>query len=511
MRLPGSINLLYLRLAIPSAALSSILVGLGLAFIAIYGLFSEKFPVLIYTMPLSFILVLSSVVLLLYRNKLQDEELEKVRNDLRHLSTRDVLTGLANRALIHEQLAARVATARRSGGLVSVIYLDLDRFKTINDSLGHDIGDLLLQSVAHLLLQQVREEDAVGRLGNDEFLILASIDKIDDVIRLAKRTLDALCEPMLIDGLEFRCNASLGIAMFPSDGADASSLIRCADIAMHQARDDETKHWNLYSQEMRLLLDKELAMETALIGAIDRKELQLYLQPQFGAVDNRLAGCEALLRWQHQGDWVAPFEFIEIAEKTGMILEIGEWVIAEACRILQSWGDNAVAISVNVSGRQMGDVHFVSRVLAITRKYRIDPHLIGFEITETMLMENLDQCLERLNQLREAGFSISMDDFGTGYSSLAYLTQLPIDELKIDRSFVSGEQSSEVVLDTIVAMGRALEMLVVAEGVETEQQRKMLIASGCDLLQGFLLAKPMPVAEFESRYIWINGDHQQKA
>lgn len=506
MKLPDFTSLALRCLALPLVAVSNLLIVLGLSCFAVYSLFGGSSLIINYALFPAFALVILGVGLLLYHNKLKVVELEQAHHDLRHLSTRDVLTGLANRALIHEQLVNRVATARRSGGQIAVVFLDLDRFKAVNDSLGHDIGDLLLKSVAQILLRQVREEDSVGRLGSDEFLILASIDQVDDVIKLVNRTLEVLDKPVSIDGFGFRCHASFGISVFPEDGKDADSLIRCADLALHLAKVDEARQWNLYSQEMRVLLDKELAMETALIGAIDRNELKLYLQPQFAAFDNRLAGCEALLRWKHQGEWVAPFEFISIAERTGMILEIGEWVIAEACRILKHWGDNAVAISVNVSGRQLGDEHFVSRVFATTRKYRINPDLIEFEITETMLMENLDQCLQRLNQLREAGFSISMDDFGTGYSSLAYLTQLPIDELKIDRSFVSGEQASEVVLDTIVAMGRALDLLVVAEGVETEQQRAMLVASGCDLLQGFLMAKPMPVAEFESKYLCGTDD-----
>lgn len=511
MKITGFTRLAYRCLAVPLVTNSSLLVLLGLCCFAVYSFFSGNSSIINYALPPAFALIILGVGLLLYHIKLQGEDLDRARHDLRNLSTRDALTGLANRALIHERLANRIATARRSGGQIAVVFLDLDRFKAVNDSLGHDIGDLLLKSVARILLRQVREEDAVGRLGSDEFLILAAIDRVDDVIKLVNRILDALGKPVSIDGLEFRCHASLGISVYPDDGKDADSLIRCADLALHLAKNDETRQWNLYSQDMRVLLDKELAIEAALIGAIDRNELELYLQPQFAAFDNRLAGCEALLRWRHQGEWIAPVEFISIAERTGMILEIGEWVIAEACRILQRWGDNAVAISVNVSGRQLGDGHFVSRVFATTRKYRINPDLIEFEITETMLMENLDQCLERLNQLRDAGFSISMDDFGTGYSSLAYLTQLPIDELKIDRSFVSGEQSSEVVLDTIVAMGRALDMLVVAEGVETEQQRAMLIASGCDLLQGFLMAKPMPVDEFESKYLWYTDDSLIKA
>jgi len=431
--------------------------------------------------------------------------------DLRRLATRDPLTGMANRALIQEQLQIMLAHARRSEELVAVIFLDLDRFKTVNDSLGHSIGDALLKAVADTLSETVREQDAVGRLGGDEFLLLAPSKEHGDIIALAHRIIDALAKPFSIEGYELRTNASLGIAIFPGDGEDVDTLMRSADLAMYRAKADEVKRWHLYSDDMSLVLSEELELETALIGAIDRGELELYLQPQFHAHNSQLAGCEALLRWKYDGNWIAPFEFIRIAEHTGMILEIGDWVIAEACRFIKRWDKRAMRVSINVSGRQLGDANFVSRVFAITRRYKVDPGLLEFEITETMLIENLDHCIERLNELRDAGFGISIDDFGTGYSSLAYLTRLPIDELKIDRSFVSGSQHSIVILNTIIAMARALDLLVVAEGVETEEQRRSLAASGCDLLQGYLLAKPMPVGEFESDFLWLAEKNRRKA
>ena len=428
------------------------------------------------------------------------ERLSTSQVDLRRLATRDPLTGMANRMLIKEQLVNMLARASRSASLVGVIFLDLDRFKTVNDSLGHDIGDKLLKAVAELLAQQVRQEDAVGRLGGDEFLFLISANDFTDVKTLADRIIKELAQPYFIDGHEIRTNASLGIAMYPENGADADTLMRSADLAMYKAKADGVNRWHRYSEDMREALDQALVLETALTGAINRKELLLNLQPQFRADTNELAGCEALLRWRYKGNWIAPFEFIRIAENTGLILEIGDWVIAEACRILQGWGDHAVSISVNVSGKQLGDARFVSRIFETVKKYNIEPRLIALEITETMLIENLDHCIERITELRSAGFKISIDDFGTGYSSLAYLTRLPIDELKIDRSFVSGSQRSPVVLNTIIAMGRALNLRVVAEGVETEEQRDNLIDSGCDLLQGYLLGMPMPVEEFEGLF-----------
>ena len=428
------------------------------------------------------------------------ERLSTSQIDLRRLATRDPLTGMANRMLITEQLVNMLARANRSSGLVGVIFLDLDRFKTVNDSLGHDIGDKLLKAVADSLSQQVRQQDAVGRLGGDEFLFLVAANEFADVVVLAERIIKALTKPYLIDGHEIRTNASLGIAMYPANGDNADTLMRSADLAMYKAKADGVNRWHRYSEDMREALDEALVLETALTGAIHRKELLLHLQPQFRADNNELAGCEALLRWKYKGNWIAPFEFIRIAESTGLILEIGDWVIAEACRILQSWGDHAVSMSVNVSGKQLADVNFVSRIFDTVKKYNIEPRLIELEITETMLIENLDHCIERITELRSAGFKISIDDFGTGYSSLAYLTRLPIDELKIDRSFVSGSERSPVVLNTIIAMGRALNLRVVAEGVETEEQRDNLIVSGFDLLQGYFLGMPMPVEEFENLF-----------
>ena len=439
------------------------------------------------------------------------ERLTNSQIELHRLATRDPLTGLANRTLIKEQLINMLAQARRSSGMVGVIFLDLDRFKTINDSLGHDVGDKLLKVVANTLLQQVREQDAVGRLGGDEFLFLLSADNIDDVIVFAERIINALAKPYAVDGYEIRTNASLGIAMYPENGENADTLMRSADLAMYRAKADGTSQWHLYSEDMREVLDVALELETALTGAIVRNELELFLQPQFHADNGKLAACEALLRWKYKDSWIAPYEFIHIAENTGMILEIGDWVIGETCAILKRWVDQAVSISVNVSGRQLGDTNFVARIFATVRKYNIDPGLIKLEITETMLMENLDHCIERLSELRNAGFKISIDDFGTGYSSLAYLTRLPIDELKIDRSFVSGSQHSNVVLNTIIAMGRALKLQVVAEGVENDEQRNELIDGGCDLLQGYLLGKPVPAKEFEDNFLWVSERVRKKA
>ncbi len=435
--------------------------------------------------------------LLEHTNQLLDR-LKISQSKLRHLATKDPLTGLANRTLIKEFLANMIATAQRTSGMVAVIFIDLDRFKHINDTLGHDMGDKLLKYVSIALLRQIRDQDAVGRLGGDEFLLVMPTKAITDVVGMAERILQVLSKTITIDSYELKVNASLGIALYPNDGDNADTLMRCADLAMYKAKEHKTSQWHLFSEEMKLKVEESLALETALSGAIRHNELEVFLQPQYSVEGMRLAACEALLRWRNNGEYIPPQKFIAVAELTGLIGEIGLWVLTETCRIIQRWGDQAIPISVNVSGQQLADESFVNDAIDIVQHYAINPTMIEFEITETMLMQDLDKSFDRLTRLRDKGFRISIDDFGTGYSSLSYLTQLPIDALKIDRSFVSGSEQSSVVLDTIIALGKALGIHVVAEGVETEQQKLALIENGCDLLQGYLLGRPMPVAQFET-------------
>ncbi len=438
-------------------------------------------------------------LLLSHTNNLLDRLVESQR-ELRLLATRDALTGLPNRTLIQESLATMLASATRSHGKVAVIFVDLDRFKTVNDSLGHGIGDKLLQQVAATLIGQVRGEDSVGRLGGDEFLVVMPVASVNDVVIVVRRIIDALGHSFEIDGIDLRVGASLGISIYPDDGDSVDMLMRHADLAMYKAKADATTRWQLFSDDMSQAIDAGVWLENALAGAVLRNEMQIYLQPQFEAAHMRLSGAEALLRWQHEGEWIAPDRFIPVAENSGLIREIGDWVLAETCRTLSAWPGRKVPISINVSARQLADDGFVERVHRTVGRYEVAPELLRFEITESTLMQNLDQTRAQLTRLREQGFRISIDDFGTGYSSLAYLTRLPVDELKIDRSFVSGAQRSKIVLSTIIAMARALNYEVVAEGVETEAQRDELIGSGCDLLQGYLLGKPMPVDEFQSRF-----------
>lgn len=438
-------------------------------------------------------------LLLTHTNKLLDR-LKDSQNKLHHLATRDALTGLPNRTLIQEHLSNMIATSRRTGSMVAVIFIDLDRFKTVNDSLGHEIGDKLLRNVAILLLHRIREEDAVGRLGGDEFLIIMPIKEVSDVVVMSRRLIQSFTHPFMIDSYELRTSPSLGISLYPGDGDDADKLMRCADLAMYKAKKDNSTQWQLFSEDMRISLEEGMALESALSRALEQNELEIYLQPKFYTQELKLSGCEALLRWKHDGKWIPPAKFIEIAEATGLIHQIGDWVIHETSRVIKNWGKDAVPISVNVSGQQLGNSHFDTKTWSTVKSMDIDPGLIEFEITETMLMHDLDDCLERLSSLRDRGFKISIDDFGTGYSSLSYLTRLPIDELKIDRSFVSGSERSPIVLSTIIAMGKALGIHVIAEGVETQEQLETLTDHGCDMIQGYLLGRPMPIEQFEHEF-----------
>ena len=434
-----------------------------------------------------------------HTNQLLDRLVES-QTALRLLATRDPLTDLPNRALIKESLTTMLANAQRNQQQVAVIFVDLDRFKSVNDTLGHEVGDKLLIRVANTLLAQIREQDSIGRLGGDEFLVVMPVHNVNDVVVVVRRIIDAMAQPFEIDGIDLRTSASLGIAIYPEDGTDADVLMRRADLAMYKAKSDATTRWQLFSQDMGQAVDAGVLFETALANAVLRNELELYLQPKFDGAQMRVSGCEALLRWQYEGRSVPPDKFIGLAESSGLIREIGDWVIVEACQTLKRWPRQALPISVNVSARQLAEDSFAARIVKTVQRLGISPRLLAFEITESTLMHDLDQSFEQLTALRDFGFRISIDDFGTGYSSLSYLTRLPIDELKIDRSFVSGAQHSTIVLSTIIALARALKLDVVAEGVETESQRDQLQAAGCDQLQGFLLGEPMPVAEFEARF-----------
>ena len=432
-----------------------------------------------------------------------------------HLAHHDPLTNLPNRALLHDRLHQVVLQARRDRRGAAVLLLDLDRFKTINDTLGHDSGDGLLLQITERCRSVISETDTLARLSGDEFVfVLPDAGNPQDAAAIARRILDAVALPCQLGEHRITVTASIGIALYDQDGGSGSILLRNADAAMHRAKEAGRNGFEFYSAEMNTASLGQLLLENQLRGATERGELLLHYQPKVCARSGRLLGLEALLRWQHpELGMVAPGRFIPLAEETGLINAIGEWVLDEACRQQRAWleaGLDVVPIAVNLSAQQLGQQNFVSRVANAIDAAGLAPSLIELELTETMLMRDIDRTIHTLVRLREMGVRLSIDDFGTGYSSLNYLRQFPVNALKIDRSFVSGisaEGTEGKIAAAIVGMAHSLGLEAIAEGVETEAQRSFLTAQGCHQLQGYLIGRPVPAAEIEKRLIPTRVPH----
>ena len=425
----------------------------------------------------------------------------------RHLADHDALTGLPNRRLLEDRLTQALALSYRNRKQTAVMFIDLDRFKMINDSLGHAVGDLLLQEVARRLVKLMRVGDTICRIGGDEFVIvLPEIKRSSDAANVAQKVIEELSAPVTIDARELHVTPSIGITVFPDDGRDAEALIGNADAAMYHAKEMGRANYQFFTDQMNLAASRRLTLENDLRRALHRGELAVYYQP----VTELKAGCvaahEALVRWQHPSKGlVAPKDFIQLAEETGLIVPIGAWVLREACRWATFIGtEHGLPVSVNLSARQFTDPKLVETVAQALRDTGLPARLLELEITESTAMQQTDLALATMTRLKALGVTISIDDFGTGYSSLAYLKRFPVDKLKIDRSFVAdlpGDKDNKAIVAAIIALAHALNIRVVAEGVETEEQLEFLEACRCDFIQGYLSGPPVDADAAAKEYI----------
>lgn len=420
-----------------------------------------------------------------------------------HLAFHDSLTGLANRALVLDHLELAVAQAQRDHKRVAVLFVDLDRFKNINDSLGHPIGDSLLVEAATRLRGVMRETDTVGRMGGDEFLIL--LPQLDDsavTVQAAQKILDVLALPFRIQGYELYVTVSIGVSVYPRDGCNGETLIKHADLAMYRAKDQGRNRYRFFDGEMNTQVQTRLHLELDLRRALEQGEFVLHYQPQLDLRSRRIVGVEALVRWQHPSrGLVPPSDFIPIAEETGLIVPIGEWVLKQACAQARLWraqggcGGPALRVAVNISARQLQHSDLPARVHEVLRHYALAPEALELEITESSVMNDPQRSIKQLQELRRAGVQLALDDFGTGYSSLSYLKRLPLDRVKIDRSFINDittDKDDSALVQLIIAMARQLNLAVVAEGVETAGQLELLSQWQCDEVQGYFLSRPLP-------------------
>ncbi len=426
-------------------------------------------------------------------------------HQLQHMAQHDALTSLPNRNMLQEQLKACMGIAERHGYHMAMMFLDVDRFKKINDSLGHHVGDSVLAEIARRLRTGMRTSDIVARLGGDEFVILLpQITAVEDGERVAQKVLDLFADPLRIGSHELRVTPSIGLAIYPEHGADTITLMRHADLAMYQAKSNGRNRVQLYSDKMQAPTAEALVLENDLYKALERDELRLHFQPQFDCATGRISGAEALLRWEHGGKLVPPSDFIPLAEETGLIVAMGEWVLRRACIMAQQWRERSgwpLRVAVNLSAVQLDQADIPGLVAQVLKETGLPPTALELEITESVVVRESLRAADILTQLRAVGVSIAIDDFGVGYSSFAYLRELPVDRLKLDRSFLSSIPASpgdSRLVAALIAMGHRLEVGIVAEGVETPEQAAFLVTHGCDEAQGYHLGRPMNEAAFEA-------------
>jgi diguanylate cyclase (GGDEF)-like protein len=424
-----------------------------------------------------------------------------------YLATRDPLTELPNRLLLNDRLDQGIINARRNGEMLAMLFIDLDRFKNINDSLGHHVGDQLLKEVSALMASCIRKGDTLARLGGDEFVVtLEGLAQAEDAAQVARKIHAALGRPVSVAGHSLITTCSIGISIFPNDAEDGRELMRNADTAMYHAKESGRNKFRFFAPEMNVRAVELHQMEIELRQALENGEFLLHYQPQADLKTGELVGMEALIRWRHpERGLVPPLTFIPVAEETGLIEPIGRWALRAACRQARAWqeaGFPPLKVAVNISARQLDNpAGFADEVATILAGTGLDAHYLELEVTESMLLKNVAENVAVLRRLGEIGVRMTVDDFGTGYSSLAYLKQLPIDSLKIDRTFVRDietDADDAAIIQAIIAMAHGLDLRVIAEGVETEGQAAALRRLDCDEFQGYLLARPLDPASFSA-------------
>jgi diguanylate cyclase (GGDEF)-like protein len=433
------------------------------------------------------------------------EAAELASAEIEHLAYHDALTGLPNRPLFIDRLIVSLAQTARTPQKLAVFFLDLDRFKDINDSLGHSTGDQLLKAVADRVRRCVREGDTVARFGGDEFtLLVPRIENIEDAAKIAQKIIETLKIPFDIHDRELFVTTSIGISLFPTDGIDAETLVRNADSAMYRAKESGRDNYQLYAPAMNARALERLALENMLRKALDHRELVLFYQPLIDAESKLIIGVEALIRWSHpELGLLSPAHFISVAELSGLIIPIGRWVLHTACRQLKTWQkkiDRSLTVSVNLSARQFAQPDLVDQIRGVLADTALEPQFLELEITESNAMQNAENTIHTLRELKQLGVRIAMDDFGTGYSSLNYLKRFPIDTLKLDQMFVQDvntDAADAAIVSAVITMAQSLRLAVVAEGVETEEQLAFLRREGCDRIQGYLFSAPMSAEELE--------------